>query len=101
MLRNRGLGAWGIQQAEVGQAVANGDSWEAQRRAKWLSYADIRSEKAERNPDKHFLEGVDILMQATDKEDMYLIYKLITLSLMGSQIMYYKAVHQWLSWQLI
>ena len=33
VLRNRGLGAQGIQQAEVGQAVAEGDIWEVQRRA--------------------------------------------------------------------
>ena len=32
MLQNRGLGAQGIQQAEGGQTVANGDIWEAQRR---------------------------------------------------------------------
>ena len=33
MLQNRGLGAQGIQQAEVGQAVAEGNIQEAQRRA--------------------------------------------------------------------
>ena len=33
VLRNRDFGAQGIQQAEVGQAVANRDIWEAQRRA--------------------------------------------------------------------
>ena len=80
MLQNRGLGARGIQQAEVCQAVANGDIWEAQRRAIWLSYANVRSEKAkitpERNPDKHSLEAVGILKQATDKEDKYLFYKI-------------------------
>ena len=32
VLWNRGLGARGIQQAKVGQAVANGDIWEAHRR---------------------------------------------------------------------
>ena len=45
-----------------------------------LSYASVRSEKAkiaqERNPDKHSLEAVGILKQATDKEDKYLIYKI-------------------------
>ena len=45
-----------------------------------LSYTNIRSEKAkisqERNPDKHSLEAVGILKQATDKEDKYLIYKI-------------------------
>ena len=45
-----------------------------------LSYADIRSEKAkisqERNSDKHFLEAVGILKQATDKKDKNLIYKI-------------------------
>ena len=80
MLRNRGLGAWGIQQAEVGQAVANSDIWEAQKRAMQLSYANIRSEKAkisqEKNPDKHSLEAVGILKQTTDKEGKYLIYKI-------------------------
>ena len=79
-LGNRGLGAQGIQQAEVGQAVANGDIWKAQRRAMWLSCANIRSNKAqiswERNPDKHYLEAVGILKQAMDKEDKYLIYKI-------------------------
>ena len=80
MLWNRGLGAWGIQQAKVGQAVADSDIQEAQRRAMWLSYANVRSEKAkitqERNPDKHSLEGVGILKQATDKEDKNLIYRI-------------------------
>ena len=80
MLRNRGLGSKGIQQAEVGQAVANGDIREAQRRAMWLSYANIRSEKAkipwERNSDKHSLEEVGIMKPAKDKEDKYLIYKI-------------------------
>ena len=80
VLQNRGLGARGIQQAEVGQAVAKGDIWEAQRRAMWLLYANVRSKKAkitwERNPDKHFLEAVGILKQAMDKEDKYLIYKI-------------------------
>ena len=78
MLQNRGLGAQGIQQAKPGQAVADGDIWEAQRRATQLSYANVRSEKAkitwERHPDKHSLEAVGILKQATDKEDKYLIY---------------------------
>ena len=46
MLQNRGLDAQGIQQAKVGQAVANGDVWEAPRRAMQLSYANVRSEKA-------------------------------------------------------
>ena len=74
------MGARGIQQAKVGQAVANGDIWEAQRRAMQLLYANVRSEKAkiawERNPDKHSLEAVGILKQAMDKEDKYLIYQI-------------------------
>ena len=65
MLRNRSSGAQGIQQAEVGQEVANNDIQEAQRRAMGFSYANIRSEKTkisqERNPDKHSLETVGIL----------------------------------------
>ena len=64
----------------MGQAVANGDIQEAQRRAMQLSYANVRSEKAKfthkRNPDKHSLEAVGILKQATDKEDKYLIYRI-------------------------
>ena len=80
MLRNRGLSAQGIQQAEVGQAVANSDIQEAQRRAMQLSYANVRSKKAkiswERNPDKHSLQTVGILKQAMDKEDKYPIYKI-------------------------
>ena len=80
VLRNSGLGAQGIQLADVGQAVANSDIKEAWRRAMWLYYTNIRSEKAkiacERNPDKHSLEAVGILKQATDKEDNYLIYKI-------------------------
>ena len=80
MLRNCGLGSHGIQQAEVGQAVADGDIKEAQRRATWLSYTNIRCEKTkvahERNPDKHSLESVGILKQAVDKEDKYQIYKI-------------------------
>ena len=46
VLRNRGLGARGIQQAKVGQAVTEGNIQEAQRRAMRLSYANVRSEKA-------------------------------------------------------
>ena len=80
MPRNRGLGARGLQQAKVGQVVADGDIREAQRRAMQLSYANITSEKAkisqERNSDKHSLEAVGIVKQATDKEDKYLIYKI-------------------------
>ena len=38
------------------------------------------SEKAkvahERNPDKHSMETVGVIKQATDKEDKYLIYKI-------------------------
>ena len=80
LLWNRGLSVWGIQQAEVGQAVEEDNIQEAQRRAMWLSYANVRSEKAkiawEKNPDKHSLEAVGILKQATDKEDKYLIYRI-------------------------
>ena len=80
VLRNRGLGVRGIQQAKVGQAVAEGNIQEAQRRAMWLSYANVRSEKAKiahkKNPDKHSLEAVGVLKQATDKEDKYLIYRI-------------------------
>ena len=36
MLQNRGLGVQGIQQAEVGQAVMEGNIQEAQRRAMQL-----------------------------------------------------------------
>ena len=79
-LRNSGLGACGIQQADMGQAVADSDIKEAWRRAMQLSYANIRSEMAkvahERNPDTHSLEAVGILKQTTDKEDKYLIYKI-------------------------
>ena len=70
----------GIQQSKVGQAVAEGNIQEAQRRAMQLSYANVRSEKAkialEKNPDKHSLEAVGVLKQATDKEDKYLIYQI-------------------------
>ena len=80
MLQNRGLGASGIQQAKVGQAVADGDIQEAQRRAMQLLYANVRSKKAkiawERNLDKHSLEAVGILKQAMNKEDKYLIYQI-------------------------
>ena len=45
-----------------------------------LSYANVRSEKAkitqEKNPEKHSLEAVGILKQATDKEDKDLIYQI-------------------------
>ena len=74
------MGAQGIQQAEVGQAVVDGNIWETQRRAMQLSYANIRSEKTkitwEKNPEKHSLEVVGILKQATDKEEKYLIYQI-------------------------
>ena len=80
MLWNRGLVVRGIQQAEVGQAVAEGNIQEAQRRVMQLAYANIRSEKAkiawEENLDKHSLEAVGVLKQATDKEDKYLIYQI-------------------------
>ena len=104
MLQNRGLGARGIQQAKVGQAVVEGNIQEAQRRAMWLSYANVRSEKAkiaqEKNPDKHSLEAVGILIQATDKEDKYLIYRINNSQFNASPIMFLKVVHQWHSWQL-
>ena len=55
LLRNSSLGSHGIQQTEVGQAVATGDIKDAQRRAIQLSYTNIRLEKAkvahERNPE--------------------------------------------------
>ena len=70
----------GIQQAKVGQAVAEGNIQEAWRRAMQLSYAIVRSEKAkiaqEKNLDKHSLEAVGVLKQATDKEDKYLTYRI-------------------------
>ena len=79
MLRNGGLGTHGIQQEEVGQVVAAGDIKEAWRRACNFPTHNIRSEKAkpayESNSDKHSLEAVDILKQATGKEGKYLIYK--------------------------
>ena len=80
MLRNTGLGVCGIQQAEVGQAGTAHAIMEAQRRAMYLYYTNIRSEKAkvakERNPDNNSLEAVGILKQAIYKEDKYLIYKI-------------------------
>ena len=64
VLRNSGLGACSIQQMEMGGAVAAGDIQEAWRRAKQLSRANLRYEKAnlacERNPDKHSLKAVGI-----------------------------------------
>ena len=64
----------------MGEDVTDGDIREARRRAMQLSYTNIWSEKAkipqERNPDKHSLEAVGILKQATDKEDKYLLYKI-------------------------
>ena len=73
VLRNGGLGAHGIQQADVGQVVAASDIKEAKRRAMQLSNNNIRSEEAkfahERNPDRYSLEAVGILKQATNKED--------------------------------
>ena len=79
---------------------------EAWRRAMQLSYTNIRSEKAkisqERNSDKDSLEAVDILKQAMDKEDKYLIYKINNLQFnQQPDYMYLKAVHLWLSWHLI
>ena len=72
VLRNSGLGTHGIQQAEVKEAFAAGDIKEAQRKALWLSYTNIRSGKAklacERNPDRHFLEAIGILKQATRRK---------------------------------
>ena len=69
VLRKSDLGAHGIQQAGVCRA--------SRRHGEELC---IKSKKAkfacERNPDKHSLEAVGILEQATDKEDMYFIYKI-------------------------
>ena len=80
LLRNSGLDAHGIQQAEVGQTVVDSDIKEAWKRAMQLSYTNIRSEKAnvayERTPDKCSLEAVGILKQVMDREDKYLIYKI-------------------------
>ena len=87
VLRNSGLGAQGIQQTEVGQAVGDGNIREVHKRTMWLSYTNIRSEKAkiswERNPDKHSLDAVGILKQTTDKEDKKLIYKINNLQFNG------------------
>ena len=105
MLWNRGLGAWGIQQTEVGQAVAKGDIQEAQTRTMQLSYANVRSEKAkitrERNPDKHSLEAVGVLKQAMDKEDKYLIYWINNSQFNGQPNYIFKSSVPMLSWQLI
>ena len=64
----------------MGQAVAEGNIQEAQRRAMQLSYANVRSEKAKiackKNPVKHSLEAIGVLKQATDKKDKYLIYQI-------------------------
>ena len=80
VLKKSGLGAHHIQQAEMGQEVATSDIKEAGRRAMWLSYTNIRSEKNKfmhkRNPDKHCIEPVGILKHATVKDDKYLIYKI-------------------------
>ena len=79
VLRNSGLVACAIQQAEVGEAVVAGDIQEAHRRAMQLSYANLRYEKAnlahERNSDKHSLDAVGILKKATDMEDKDWIVK--------------------------
>ena len=57
VLRNSGLGACAIQQAEIGDTAVAGDIWETRRRAVQLSYVNsVRYEKAnlthDRNPDK-------------------------------------------------
>ena len=80
VLINSGLDACANQQAEVVEAFAAGDIWEAWRRAMQLSYGNLICEKAsfvpESNPDKHSLEAIGILKRATDMEDKYLIYKI-------------------------
>ena len=88
----------------MGQAVTEGNIQEAQRRAMQLLYANVRLEKAkivwEKNLDKHSLEAVGILKQATDKEDKYLLY-VINNSQFNDQPSYvFKVAHQWHSWQL-
>ena len=64
VLRNIGVGAPAIQQAEIGEEVAAGDIQEAQVRAMLLSYVNLMYEKAklshEKNPDKHSLKAVGI-----------------------------------------
>ena len=105
VLRNSGIGDHGIPQAELGQAVANSDIKEAHRRAMQLSYTNIRFEKAkvahERNSEKHSLEAVGMESKLQKRKTSTSFTKLITHSLMDSQITYLKAVLPWLSWQLI
>ena len=75
VLRNSGLGAHAIQQAEVWEAVATGDIQEAWRSALQLSCANLRYQKAnlshERNPDIYSLEAVCIFKRVTDVEDIF------------------------------
>ena len=60
VLRNSGLGAHVIQQAEVEEADLSGNIQEAWKRAIQLSHVSLRYENAhlacERNPDKHIPE---------------------------------------------
>ena len=83
-LRNSGLGVHGIQQAEMDEAVTASDIQEARRRAIWLSYTNLRYEKAkpspERNPEQLFTGGWRHLKKAIDMEYKYLIYKINKLS---------------------
>ena len=64
----------------MGEAVVAGDIPEVWRRAMQGSYTNFRYEKAnlshKRNPDKHSLEAIDILEEATNMDDRYLINKL-------------------------
>ena len=77
VLRNSGLGASAIQQAEVGDTVLACDIQEICKRAKQLSHGNLRNEKTniayERNSDKQSLEAVGISKKATDIEDKYFI----------------------------
>ena len=105
MLQNRGLGAQGIQQAKVGQAVVNCDICKAQRRAMQLAYANVRSKKAkivwERNPENTPLKQLVYLNKPQTRRTNTLFTELTTLNLMGSQITFLKVVCQRLSWPLI
>ena len=59
VLRNSSVSACAIPQAEVGEAVQEGDIQEAQRRAMSLSYSNITYEKANLSHDT-FLQQPNI-----------------------------------------
>ena len=96
VLRNSGIVACVIQQAEMGEAVAAADIQEPWGSAMQLSYANLKVWKGWsclwKEP-KHSLEAVGILKRAPDMEDKFLIYKIINSQFSNDPDYMFKSSH--------